>query len=63
MAIRRGIKHLANVTYSDLGLADEETLEMFIGDLNDRASEIVDDYCGRDYGLHGTGTVPVVAKL
>lgn len=57
------IKRLANVTYSDLGLADEETLEMFIGDLNDQASEIVDDYCGRDFGLHGTETVPVVAKL
>lgn len=57
------IKHLANVTYSDLGLADEETLEMFIGDLNDQASEIVDDYCGRDFGLHGTETAPVVAKL
>jgi hypothetical protein len=57
------IKHLANVTYSDLGLADEETLEMFISDLNDQASEIVDDYCGRDFGLHGTETVPVVAKL
>ena len=57
------IKHLANVTYSDLGLADEETLEMFISDLNDQASEIVDDYCGRDFGLHGTETAPVVAKL
>ena len=57
------IKHLANVTYSDLSLADEETLEMFISDLNDQASEIVDDYCGRDFGLHGTETVPVVAKL
>lgn len=57
------IKHLANVTYSDLGLADEETLEMFISDLNDQASEIVDDYCGRDFGLHGTETAPVTAKL
>jgi hypothetical protein len=57
------IKHLANVTYSDLGLADDEVLNTFIGDLNDQASEIVDDYCGRDFGLHGTETAPVVAKL
>jgi hypothetical protein len=57
------IKRLANVTYSDLGLADDEVLNTFIGDLNDQASEIVDDYCGRDFGLHGTETAPVVAKL
>jgi len=57
------IKHLANVTYSDLGLADDEILSAFIGDLNDQASEIVDDYCGRDFNLHGTETAPVVAKL
>ena len=57
------IKRLANVTYSDLGLADDETLSAFIGDLNDQASEIVDDYCGRDFNLHGTETAPVTAKL
>lgn len=57
------IKRLANVTHSDLGLADDLALDTFIDDLNDQASEIVDDYCGRDFGLHGTETVPVVAKL
>ena len=57
------IKRLANVAYSDLGLVDEETLEMFISDLNDQASEIVDDYCGRDFGLHGTEDAPITVKL
>jgi len=57
------IKTLSGITYTDLGLADDATLDEHIGDLNAQASEIVDDYCGRDFGLHGTEDAPVTAKL
>ena len=57
------IKILSGITYTDLGLSDDAALDEYIGDLNGQASEIVDDYCGRDFGLHGTEDAPIVAKL
>jgi len=42
----------SGITYADLGLADEAALASLVADLNEQASETVDLYCGRDFGLH-----------
>lgn len=57
------IKTRSGVSYSDLALSDEAALTTLIGDLNDQASETVDDYCGRDFQQHGTVETPVTVKL
>lgn len=57
------IKTRSGVSYSDLGLTDEAALTTLISDLNDQASEMVDDYCGRDFEQHGTVETPVIEKL
>ena len=42
----------SGITYADLGLADEAALASLVADLNEQASETIDLYCGRDFGLH-----------
>jgi len=57
------VKILSGITYTDLGLTGDTALDEYIDDLNAQASEIVDDYCGRDFGLHGTPEAPVRVRL
>lgn len=57
------IQTRSGIVYADLGLADEAALTAFIGDLNGQASEMVDDYCGRDFEQHGSAESPVSEKL
>lgn len=40
------------VTAADAGLADDDALKILIGDLNDRASAAIEDYCRRDFIEH-----------
>lgn len=40
------------VSASDLGLDSDDALRSFIGDLNDRASAAIEDFCRRDFTLH-----------
>ncbi len=42
----------SGITYADLGLVDEAALTSLAADLIEQASETVDLYCGRDFGLH-----------
>ena len=42
----------SGITYADLGLADDDALASLVADLNEQASETIDLYCGRDFGLH-----------
>ena len=43
----------SGITYADLGLESEAALASLTRDLIEQASSIVDQYCGRDFALHG----------
>ncbi len=42
----------SGITYADLGLESETALASLVEDLIEQASDIVDQYCGRDFALH-----------
>lgn len=42
----------SGITYADLGLESEAALASLVEDLIEQASDIVDQYCGRDFALH-----------
>ena len=46
------IRTRSGITPEDLALADEAALAALIGHLAVQASDDVDTYCGRDFGLH-----------
>jgi hypothetical protein len=46
----------SGITYADLGLESEAALASLTEDLIEQASDIVDAYCGRDFGHHVDAT-------
>ena len=47
----------SGITYADLGLESEAALASLVEDLIGQASDILDTYCERDFGLHEAETV------
>jgi len=42
----------SGITYADLALVDDDALASLVEDLIGQASDIVDQYCGRDFANH-----------